>query len=99
VSARYQVLPSTAPVPAPDDILEAVAREGARKMLARALEIEREEFLGRVHYQRGAVRRLIWRRPEGFGRVLNEVLGRLPLPLASGGPRWDRFCTGLQLEF
>ena len=23
-------------------------------MLARALEIEREEFLGRVHYQRGA---------------------------------------------
>ena len=54
MSARYQVLPPTAPVPAPDDILEAMAREGARRMLARALEIEREEFLGRVHYQRGA---------------------------------------------
>jgi putative transposase len=54
VSARYQVLPPSAPVPAPDDLLEGMAREGARQMLARALEIEREEFLGRVHYQRGA---------------------------------------------
>lgn len=37
MSARYQVLPPTAPVPAPDDLLEATAREGARRMLARAL--------------------------------------------------------------
>jgi len=35
-------------------MLEAMAREGARRMLARALEIEREEFLGRLSYQRGA---------------------------------------------
>jgi transposase-like protein len=33
-------------------VLEAVAREGARLMLARALEIEREEFLGRLRYER-----------------------------------------------
>jgi transposase-like protein len=39
-------------VPAPDDVLEAVAREGARRMLQRAMELEREEFLGRLWYER-----------------------------------------------
>lgn len=51
--ARYQVLPPTAPVPAPDDYLESLVRDGARKALQAALEQEVEEFLGRVRYERG----------------------------------------------
>jgi hypothetical protein len=52
VIKRYQVLPSTAPVPAPDDVLEMLVREGARKMLQAMLEVEIDEFLGRQRYQR-----------------------------------------------
>ena len=52
VTKHYQVLPPTAPVPAPDDVLERVAREGARKMLQATLEAEVDEFLGRRRYQR-----------------------------------------------
>jgi transposase-like protein len=52
VSKRYQVLPPTAPVPAPDDVLERLVREGARKMLQDALEREVDDFLGRGRYQR-----------------------------------------------
>jgi putative transposase len=52
VSKPYQVLPPTAPVPAPNDVLEAVVREGARKMLQAVLEEEVDEFLGRRRYQR-----------------------------------------------
>jgi hypothetical protein len=57
VSKPYQVLPPTAPVPAPDDVLERLVREGARRMLQDALEREVDDFLGRVRYQRtGAYR-------------------------------------------
>src|ERR1700730_10700157 len=52
VSKPYQVLSPTAPVPAPDDVLEMIVREGARKMLQSALEKEVDEFLGRHRYQR-----------------------------------------------
>jgi putative transposase len=52
VTKRYQVLPPTAPVPAPDDVLEMVVREGARKMLRDMLEAEVDDFLGRRRYQR-----------------------------------------------
>jgi putative transposase len=52
VPKPYQVLPPTAPVPAPDDVLEQLVREGARKMLQDALEQEVEDFLGRSRYQR-----------------------------------------------
>lgn len=52
VSTPYQVLPPTAAVPAPDDVLERLIREGARKMLQAALEEEVDEFLGRRRYQR-----------------------------------------------
>src|SRR5260370_39094531 len=52
VSKAYQVLSPTAPVPAPDDVLETIVREGARKMLQSALEKEVDEFLGRGRYQR-----------------------------------------------
>lgn len=48
----YQVLPPTAPVPAPNDGLETLVREGARKMLQAVLEEEVDEFLGRRRYQR-----------------------------------------------
>jgi hypothetical protein len=52
VSKTYHVLPPTAPVPAPDDVLERLVREGARKMLQDALEAEVDDFLGRRRYQR-----------------------------------------------
>jgi putative transposase len=52
VSKPYQVLSPTAPVPAPDDVLEMIVREGARKMLQSALEKEVDDFLGRHRYQR-----------------------------------------------
>jgi len=52
VAKPYQVLPPTAPVPAPDDVLERLVRAGARKMLQDALEAEVDDFLGRRRYQR-----------------------------------------------
>ncbi|HEX6508261.1 MAG TPA: IS256 family transposase [Chloroflexota bacterium] len=52
MSKPYQVLPATAPVPAADDVLERLTREGARKMLQAALELEVDDFLGRARYQR-----------------------------------------------
>lgn len=53
MSRQYQVLPPTAPVPAPDDMLEQLVRQGARKMLQQMLEAEVAEFLGRDRYERG----------------------------------------------
>ena len=35
MSTRYQVLPPTAPVPAPDDVLEQLVRQGARRDCSR----------------------------------------------------------------
>ena len=54
MARQYQVLTPTAPVPAPDDVLERVVREGAQRMLMEALEREVEEFLGRGRYERNA---------------------------------------------
>ena len=45
MSKPYQVLSPTAPVPAPDDVLEMIVREGARKMLHSALEKGVHDFL------------------------------------------------------
>jgi transposase-like protein len=52
VTARYQVLAPTAPVPAPDDTLEQLVRQGAQRLLQQALAAEVDEFLGRLRYQR-----------------------------------------------
>jgi putative transposase len=52
VTPKYQVLPPTAPVPAADDYLEKLVREGAQKALQAAVEREVDEFLGRVRYER-----------------------------------------------
>lgn len=52
MTPKYQVLPPTAPVPAPDDYLETLVREGAQKALQAAVEREVDEFLGRLHYER-----------------------------------------------
>lgn len=54
MTRRYQVLPPTASVPAPDDPLEELARQGAQKMLERALAEEVDAYLGRRRYARGA---------------------------------------------
>ena len=55
MSRKYQVLPATAPVPAPDDYLEQLVRSGAQKMLQDAVEQEVDEFLGRLRYERKGV--------------------------------------------
>jgi putative transposase len=52
VKTPYHVLPPTAPVPTPNDTLEAVVRDGAQRMLQRALEAEIAEFLDRDRYVR-----------------------------------------------
>lgn len=57
VARQYQVLPPSAPVPAPDDMLETLVRRGAQAMLQAALEEEVEEFLGRRRYERGGEHR------------------------------------------
>jgi putative transposase len=57
VAKPYQVLSPTAPVPAPDDVLEMFVREGARKMLQSALEKEVDDFLGRCRYERATEQR------------------------------------------
>ena len=52
MSTRYQVTPPTAPVPAPDDAIEQLVRQGAQRLLQQALSTEIDEFLGRLRYQR-----------------------------------------------
>ncbi len=52
MSAKYQILPPTAPVAALQDLLEAVVRSGAQQLLQVALEAEVEDLLGRARYQR-----------------------------------------------
>jgi transposase-like protein len=54
VKTPYQVLPPTAPVLAPNDTLEKVVREGAQRMLQRALDAEVQELLDRDRYVRTA---------------------------------------------
>jgi len=53
MSRRYQVLAPTAPVPASDDLLEQMAREGAQRLLQAALRVEVDNFLQRGRYQSG----------------------------------------------
>ena len=88
MSKPYQVLSPTAPVPAPDDVLEMIVREGARKMLQSALEKEVDEFLGRGRYERTTEQRgyrngHLPKRSIGVGMGAVEV----SLPRVSDVPR------------
>ena len=81
MSAKYQILPPTAPVAAPQDLLEAVVRSGAQQLLQAALEAEVEKFLGRARYQRvpefrGFRNGHLPRRTVGVG--MGAVEGRVP---------------------
>lgn len=49
-----QILPPTAAVLAPDDLLEQLAQEGAQKLLQQALAEKVDSYLGRHRYERGA---------------------------------------------
>ncbi|MBE3576000.1 MAG: transposase, partial [Firmicutes bacterium] len=83
-----------------EDALERFAREGARRMLAAALEQEVAEFLGRGRYERGEGKRAGYRngyhRPRevavGLGRVqiraprVRDTTESLPSPHAWGSP-------------
>jgi putative transposase len=51
LTTRYQVMPPTAPVSAPDDAIEQLVRQGAQRLLQQALSTEIDEFLGRLRYQ------------------------------------------------
>ena len=54
MAQTYHVLSPTAPVPAPDDVLEGLVRRSAAVMLQAALEAEATDFLERERYQRTA---------------------------------------------
>lgn len=68
--------------PAVADLLEQLAREGARAMLAAAVEAEVSEFLGRHRYQRVVGKRAGYRngyqRPRKVAVGLGEVEVRVP---------------------
>jgi putative transposase len=91
VPKRYQVLPPTAPVPAPNDVLETLVREGGRKMLQAVLEEQVDEFLGRRRYQRSDEQRgyrngHLPKRTIGVGMGVVEV----SLPRVSDGTAESR---------
>lgn len=98
MSKPYQVLSPTAPVPAPDDVLEMIVREGARKMLQSALEKEVDDFLGRRRYERTTEQRgnrngHLPKRTIGVGMGAVEV----SLPRVSDVPK-DVSPSGFQSE-
>lgn len=70
--STYQML-NPADKSAVVDVLEQLAREGARKLLAMALEAEVTEFLGRRRYERATGARLGYR--NGFHRPRKVVVG------------------------
>jgi transposase-like protein len=81
VNQPYQVLPPTAVVPAPDDVLEQLVKAGARKMLQDALEAEVDEFLGRRRYERSGEKRGYrngHQAPRTIGVGMGAVEVRLP---------------------
>lgn len=81
MSRKYQVLPATAPVPAPDDYLEQLVRSGAQKMLQDAVEQEVDEFLGRLRYERKGVFRGYRHgrhKPRSIGVGMGAVEVRMP---------------------
>ena len=78
MTTRYQVLPPTAPVPAPDDMLEQLVRQGARKMLQDALEAEVDDFLGRRRYQRTEDKRLATQGARRANRLMHGAAAAAP---------------------
>lgn len=72
------------------DLLEELAREGARRMLAAALEQELTEFLGRKRYERGEGKRAGYRngyqRPREVAVGLGHVSVRVPRVRETGEP-------------
>ena len=95
MSKPYQVLPPTTPVPAPDDVLETLVREGARKMLQDALEAGVDDFLRRRRYPRSEVYRgclngHLHERTIGVGMGAVEIRARLgPFGVRSG--QWKAY--------
>jgi putative transposase len=89
VSKPYQVLSPTAPVPAPDDVLETIVREGARKMLQSALEKEVDDFLGRGRYQRTTEQQRGYRNGHLPERTIGVGMGavEVSLPRVSDVPK------------
>ena len=78
--AQYHVADVGAPKVAGTivDALDEVAREGARRMLQRALEAEVDEFLGRDRYQRGSEFRGY---RNGHGRQRSVGIGTWGVPV------------------
>ena len=80
--------PTTAPDPEPTEpgeqpaavvntTIEELAREGARRMLERALAVEVDEFLGRRRYERRLLAEHGYR--SGYGRPRTVAVGTWPL--------------------
>jgi putative transposase len=72
--------PGAAQQPAPEAVnqtLEELAREGARRMLERALAVEVDEFLGRHRYERRLLAEQGYR--NGYGRPRAVAVGTWPI--------------------
>jgi hypothetical protein len=76
VSARYQVLPPTAPVPAPDDVIEQLVRQGAQRLLQAALAAEVDES---------------WAGPATSGSASSAATATAISPLGASGWGWGRW--------
>jgi putative transposase len=74
-TATTHVSPTVRPV---GDVLEQVAREGARRLLAEMLELEVTEFLQRVRYERGTTYRG-YRNGFAPARSIGVGLGAVPV--------------------
>ncbi len=69
--------PSQAPASMVNQTIEELAREGARRMLERALAVEVDEFLGRPRYERRLLAEHGYR--NGYGRPRAVAIGTWPV--------------------
>jgi hypothetical protein len=69
--------PSEPPAAIVNTTIEELAREGARRMLERALAVEVDEFLGRPRYERRMLAEHGYR--NGYGRPRPVAIGTWPV--------------------
>lgn len=74
---REPTQPAAQPAAVVNATLEELAREGARRMLKRALATEVDEFLGRSRYQRRLLAEQGYR--NGYGRPRAVAIGTWPV--------------------
>ena len=77
LAAAAEPEPAEPPAAVVNQTLEELAREGARRMLERALAVEVDEFLGRPRYERRMLAEHGYR--NGYGRPRPVAIGTWPV--------------------